>query len=70
MGLKSTWWIADEREPLCDLCENDGCSECDPDYEAPVFEYSYQSPFRIAPPPLDTARSAGSNGGAAGAAGG
>ena len=36
MGLKSTWWIADEREPECDLCKNEGCKECDPDYEVQV----------------------------------
>ena len=34
MGLKSTWWIADESEPTCSFCNNNGgCYECDPDYE-------------------------------------
>lgn len=31
MGLKSTWWIADERELECDLCDDEGCEMCDPD---------------------------------------
>ena len=33
MGLKSTWWIADESEAECPDCANVGCDACDPDYE-------------------------------------
>jgi len=33
MGLKSTWWIADEHVESCPFCTN-SCKECDPDYEA------------------------------------
>ena len=33
MGLKSTWWIADESESKCPFCKDDkGCEKCDPDF--------------------------------------
>ena len=33
MGLKSTWWIADESDTGCPFCSQMGCDECDPDWE-------------------------------------
>lgn len=32
MGLKSTWWVADESESKCPYCEDEGCKKCDPDF--------------------------------------